>query len=200
MAMLRSNLATRPFYNERLVSLAIVLGIVAVVALTAFNVSQIMSLSKERAVFKAAQEKDDKDAAVVSAGAQAVQRSVDAVRLVALGRQTREANELIDQRTFSWTQFFGHVEQTLPLDARLIAVAPRVARGEFLITMIVNGKAEGDLEDFIEQLLGTGAFYDVSATALNMNDDNTVNGTIVAHYYLAPKALKTAAPAAGKGR
>jgi len=200
MAMLRSNLATRPFYNERLVSMAIILATVGVVLLTAFNVSQIMSLSKERAVFKAAQEKDDKEAAVVSAGAQAVQRSVDSVRLVGLARQTREANDLIDQRTFSWTQFFGHVEQTLPLDARLIAVAPQVNRGEFVINMIVNGKREEDLEDFIDQLLGTGQFYDVSATSLRMNDDNTVNGTLVAHYYLAPKPLKTAGAARGKGR
>jgi hypothetical protein len=198
--MLRSNLATRPFYNERLVSLAIILALVAVVALTAFNVSQIMSLSQERSVFKAAQEKDDREAAVVSAGAQAVQKSVDAVRLVGLARQTREANDLIDQRTFSWTQFFGHVEQTMPLDARLIAVAPKVDRGEFLITMIVNGKSDTDLQDFIDQLLGTGAFYDVSASALQANDDNTVNGTILAHYYLAPKTLKTGTPVGGRGR
>ena len=47
--MLKGNLSTRPFYNERLVSLAF--GLIAVLAffLTVFNAGQLISLSRERA-------------------------------------------------------------------------------------------------------------------------------------------------------
>ena len=36
----------------------------------------------------------------------------------------REANRLIDQRTFSWTEFFNHIEETLPPDVMLTSVRP----------------------------------------------------------------------------
>jgi hypothetical protein len=198
--MLRGNLATRPFYNERLVTLGIVLGVVAVVALSAFNVSQILSLSQQRAAFKAAQSTDDGEAATVSQGTLSVQKSVDQVRLAALARQTREANDLIDERTFSWTIFLDHIEKTLPRDARLLSVAPRVNRGEFEIGMAVNAKRYDDLEEFVDKLLATGVFYDTIAGTTNQNDDNTFTGAIMTRYYLAPKPSKTTRSSSGRGR
>jgi len=187
VALLRGNLATRPFYNERLVSLGLVLGFVGVLALTAFNITEVLSRSRERAAVKQEQERDDRDAAAVLAATASVQKSVDRVRLTGLARQTREANSLIDERTFSWTVFFGYIEQTMPLDARLISVAPRIERGEFLIAMSVNARRSADLEDFIDQLWATGVFYDVAVTSSQRNDDGTFTGAILSRYYLAPK-------------
>ena len=39
--MLRGNLSTRPFYNERFVTIAMVLIALGALALTAFNVSEL---------------------------------------------------------------------------------------------------------------------------------------------------------------
>jgi hypothetical protein len=197
--MLRGNLATRPFYNERLVSLAIVLGVVLVLALTVFNVTQILSLSQQRAAFKADQTRDDGETATVNQGTLSVQKSVDQVRLATLARQTREANDLIDQRTFSWTLFLGQIEQTLPRDARLMSVAPQVNRGEFEITMQVNAKRFEDLEDFVDKLLATSVFYDTIAGSTQQNDDGLFTGRIATRYYLAPKPSKTTRTT-GRGR
>jgi hypothetical protein len=199
MAMLRGNLASRPFYNERLVTLAIVLGVVAVLALTAFNASQILALSRQRAAFKADQARDDGEAATVNQATLSVQKSVDQVRLAALARQTREANDLIDERTFSWTIFLDHIEKTLPIDARLMSVAPRVNRGEFEIGMSVNARKFEDLEDFVDKLLATGVFYDTIAGTTNQNDDGTFTGGIMTRYYLAPRPTK-ATRSTGRGR
>lgn len=199
MPMLRGNLATRPFYNERVVWLGIALGIAAVLALSAFNASQIMSLSSQREGYRADQAREDGEAATINASTLAVQKSVDQVRLATLARQTREANELIDQRTFSWTVFLGFIEQTLPIDARLISVAPRVDRGVFQITMSVNARRFDDLEDLIDQLLATGAFYDTALTNNQRNDDGTFTGNILTRYYLAPAPPKTTRPS-GRGR
>ena len=38
----------------------------------------------------------------------------------------RQANELIDRRTFSWTELFNPFEATLPPDVRITSVRPRV--------------------------------------------------------------------------
>ena len=45
MTMLRTNLATRPFYNERLVHWLIAAAAVLVIAFTAFNVGEYLRLS-----------------------------------------------------------------------------------------------------------------------------------------------------------
>jgi hypothetical protein len=197
--MLKSNLSTRPFYNDRLVSLAILAGLVAGLALTAFNVTQILSLTEERSVYTQQIERDRAEAARIRTAADAVQGSVDQQQLRMLAGSTREANGLIDQRTFSWTGFFETVEQTLPLDARLIAVAPRVERGNILIAVVVVAKSVGDLQAFTEALQNTGEFYDVLVAADQLNDDGTHTATIQTGYLPARAMASPSARSAGRG-
>jgi hypothetical protein len=198
--MLKSNLSTRPFYNDRLVSLAILAGLVAGLALTAFNVTQIRSLTEERSVYTQQIDRDRAEAARIRTAADAVQGSVDQQQLRMLAGSTREANGLIDQRTFSWTGFFETVEQTLPLDARLIAVAPRVERGNILIAVVVVAKSVGDLQAFTEALQNTGEFYDVLVAADQLNDDGTHTATIQTGYLPARAMASPSARSAGRGR
>jgi len=198
--MLKSNLSTRPFYNDRLVSLAILAGLVAGLALTAFNVTQILSLTEERSVYTQQIGRDRAEAARIRTAADAVQGSVDQQQLRMLAGSTREANGLIDQRTFSWTGFFETVEQTLPLDARLIAVAPRVERGNILIAVVVVAKSVGDLQAFTEALQNTGEFYDVLVAADQLNDDGTHTATIQTGYLPARAMASPSARSAGRGR
>ena len=197
--MLKSNLSTRPFYNDRLVSLAILAGLVAGLALTAFNVTQILSLTEERSVYTQQIGRDRAEAARIRTAADAVQGSVDQQQLRMLVGSTREANGLIDQRTFSWTGFFETVEQTLPLDARLIAVAPRVERGNILIAVVVVAKSVGDLQAFTEALQNTGEFYDVLVAADQLNDDGTHTATIQTGYLPARAMASPSARSAGRG-
>jgi len=194
--MLRGNLSTRPFYNERLVTLGLLLAAVVAVALSIFNVSQVLSLSRARAEHKAVQTRDEGEALRVRNEAVALQTSVDSATLKTLAVATREANTLIDQRTFSWTIFFGFIEKTLPLDVRLMSVAPRIERGDFRIVMIVNARRLADVETFIDALIGTGAFYDVTPTEQQRNDDGTFTATMVTGY--VPPVLVKSGTAAGK--
>ena len=183
--MLKGNLSTRPFYNERLVSLIILIAAIAGIALTGFNGVTIYRLSGERSKQKAELDRVAAEAIKSRAAASALEQSLDRSNLLLLAGATSEANALIDQRTFSWTAFLGLVERTLPLDARLIAVAPRVERGVFMIQMQINVKRREDLEAFIDALLATGAFYDVLPSEQQRNDDGTLSATLSAGY-LAP--------------
>jgi hypothetical protein len=180
--MLKGNLSTRPFYNERLVAVLIVAALIVGIALTAFNVTTTVRLSAERTSQRAAHDRVEAEAAKSRASASAVQGTLDRSNLLALAADTNEANTLIDQRTFSWTAFFGLVEKTLPLDARLIAVAPRVERGVFLIVMQLNLKRPEDLEAFMASLAGTGAFYDLLPSEMQRNDDGIYIATLSGGY------------------
>ena len=114
--------------------------------------------------------------------AQKLQQSLDPSNLRTLAAETREANWLIDQRTFSWTEFLGFIERTLPRDARLVAVAPRVERNVFKIVMLVNAKQQGDLETFIEALESTAAFKNVLPTDMTRLEDGTLSITLESTY------------------
>lgn len=142
------------------------------------------------------QTRDEGEALRVRNEAVALQTSVDSATLKTLAVATREANTLIDQRTFSWTIFFGFIEKTLPLDVRLMSVAPRIERGDFRIVMIVNARRLADVETFIDALIGTGAFYDVTPTEQQRNDDGTFTATMVTGY--VPPVLVKSGTTAGK--
>jgi hypothetical protein len=180
--MLKGNLSSRPFYNERLVSMVMIGAALLGVVLTIFNVTALSHLSGERAKQQAEEEQSLSEADRVRQSAQKLQQSLDQSNLRTLADQTREANWLIDQRTFSWTEFLGFIERTLPRDARLVAVAPRVERNVFKIVMLVNAKQQGDLETFIESLESTAAFKNVLPTDMTRLEDGTLSITLESTY------------------
>lgn len=198
--MLRGNLSSRPFYNERLVSAGLALVAIAALALTAFNVSTLYSLSARRSALKAQISVDIGNAQQIARAATRLQQTVQAATLVQLAESTQEANTLIDQRTFSWTNFLGYIEKTMPNDVRLVAVAPRIERGRFKVTMAVVGKRWEDIQQFVEGLYGTGAFLDAIAKATERNEEDGSYRSDVTAFYLPPgqpAVQKTSTPKGG---
>jgi len=188
--MLKGNLATRPFYNERMVALVLLALGLAALALTVFNVQQIRSLSRDRAGLRADIAQNDTEAQRIRAEADTIQRGIDRAELQTLLAATREANSLIEQRAFSWTVFFDYIEGTLPIDVRLVSVQPRVERGQVIVAMLVITRAPRHLKEFVDNLGATRAFENVFVTGQQQNDDGTFGATIETLY--APPA-RTAA-------
>ena len=184
--MVRLNLSTRPFYNERLVTF--VIAIVGVIALgvAAFSVQQIVSLSSKRTALRARIAADDAATNRANIETAAIQKSINQKALKVLALNASLANRLIDERTFSWTVFFGLIGKTLPDDVRIDSVAPSVEKDGVLVLMTVVSKKTDDLATFIERLQSTGAFYDI----LPQQEDATEDGsrrTTVAAKYISPK-------------
>ena len=61
--VLRTNLSTRPFYNERAVHLLLALAAVVVLALTAFNAIRIIALSRQNTELSSLINRDHDEAA-----------------------------------------------------------------------------------------------------------------------------------------
>jgi hypothetical protein len=201
--MLRGNLATRPFYNERLVALVLILVALLAVGASVFNARALIELSRQRATLGSKIDANEKQVAQIRHDADAVQRTVDRKHLQTLVAQTQEANDLIDERTFSWTTLFGVIEKTLPIDVRLVGVAPKIDKDNTLITMVVVSRKPEALEDFVSALEGpaaAGTFYDVIKHADLRNDDGTISATIAAYYLPPSGSLRGTARDTGKGR
>jgi hypothetical protein len=200
--MLRTNLSTRPFYNENIVTAMLALLAVAGLALTAFNVWEIRSLTSERSGFVAQRTRDERMAAQFVATATKQTSTIDKTNLDSLAASTREANTLIDARTFSWTVLFGLLEKTMPMDVRLVAVSPSIDKNQIKLTMIVVAKEDPEIEKFVDALYalqGAGSFYDIVPRQREVADETNpaagVRATIEA-YYLPQQAVPKTMPAA----
>lgn len=185
--MIRTNLSTRPFYNERAVHLAIAAGAVLVAALTVWNVLSVISLSRQQTELSTRINSDHAQAEQLNRMAAEIRGRVNEAELQHVAAAAREANTLIDQRTFSWTMFFNHLETTLPPDVMLNSVRPIFKDGLTRVTMIVLGRRAEDIDEFLEKLEATGAFEDV----VPAQRDNTESGlfrVVVESIYTAEEA------------
>ncbi|MEO8483374.1 MAG: hypothetical protein ABI634_14265 [Acidobacteriota bacterium] len=192
--MLKGNLSTRPFYNERLVTMALAAIAIAAVLLTGYDVRRLIELSGRRSSALAKAEANEREAARIRGQAQALQQAVDRPTLTRLANYTREANTLIEQRTFSWTGVFGHLEKTLPVDVRLVSISPTVVKGTTRLSLGIILRDLNDVSAFIDNLNATGAFYDVGPTEQRQQEDGSFAARIEASYRSERPAPAAAVP------
>lgn len=159
--MLRTNLSTRPFYNERAVHVALALIALLVLGAAAFSATRIVRLSRQNTELSSRAARDQAEADRLSSEAAAIRRAINQGELETVAAAAREANELIDYRTFSWTEFFNYIEDTLPPDVMLVSVRPSVERGQTRVTINVLARRTEDIDEFVEKLEASGAFENV---------------------------------------
>ena len=163
--MLRTNLSTRPFYNERAVHVVLALVGLVVLALTILNLVEVVRLSRQNTVLSGRIREDRSAATDLSRKAREIRQSINQEELKTIVAAAREANTLIDGRTFSWTALFNQLETTLPPEVMLASVRPTIDRGETRITLIVLGRRTADLDEFMEKLSAAAASFKVEEAA-----------------------------------
>ena len=184
--MLQTNLSTRPFYNARAVQT--ILGVLAliVLAVTLFNVVQIVRLTLRQRSLSARAVEAERDAQRLRSEAAVIRSRIDPKQLAVVASQAREANAIIDQRTFSWTELFETFEATLPPDVRITSVQPRLDQsGTFYVGMTVEARRAEDVDAFVEALEKTGAFHDVLPNEEQPNDEGLLEA-VIDGVYVAP--------------
>lgn len=171
--MPRTNLATRPFYNDRAVHLALAAVGLAVAAVLLSGGLRLVELSRTHRVLTMQAEAAEREAAAVSAQAARHERAVPADGPEASNAAAEEVKRLIAARLFSWTAFFNVIERTLPSGVMLTAVRPDADERGTSIDLAVIGRTVADVEEFIRRLEATGRFRDVLARQGERNEDGT---------------------------
>ena len=195
--MIRTNLSTRPFYNERLVRLWLIAVTLAVLAATAFNASRVLRYSRSDTRLATQASHDESRAADLRRQAAQLRASVDPQQVDFAAADARQANDLIDRRTFSWTELFNRFETTLPDDVRIAAVKPRVDRERgIVLTINVSAKTVDDVGTFIKNLEDTGAFADIRPADERNEESGLLTSTLEAVY--TPSAGKPAVRRGGR--
>ena len=193
--MLRTNLATRPFYNDRGVRVGIGIAVIAVAALTTFNAMQVFSLNARNSDMSARAAQAEAQTAQSREQARTITQAMDKGEVTAVHDAAREANLLIEKRAFSWTDLFNRFENTLPPDVRISAVEPQVDReGRLLIAVSAIARRVEDLHAFIDQLETSGGLRDVIPRQQDVMDDGTLRAVIQGYYDQEAVAHAAAAP------
>jgi hypothetical protein len=194
--MLRTNLSTRPFYNVRAVHAALAAAAVIVLLFTLFNAIQIVRLALSQQTLGASAAEAEREAARLRSEAVRIRAQINPEELRVVANEAREANRIIDQRAFSWTELFAHFEATLPPDVRITAVQPRIEENSFIIAVGVEARRAEDLDAFVEALETGGAFRDVLAVKEQTSEQGLIEAIVEANY--VPPA-REAAPASAPG-
>jgi Tfp pilus assembly protein PilN len=185
--MLRTNLSTRPFYNER--GVHGLLGAIAllVIGLTIFSVTQIVLLSRRQSELSAQAEAADARARDLRLRAGRAREALDTKQLEQISARARDANTIIGQRLFSWTDLLNRLETTLPDGVRISVLRPRVASdGGITIQMTVTARTIEDIEIFMAKLEETTAFSGVYPRADSPTEDGLVQATLEGKYAAVP--------------
>jgi hypothetical protein len=184
--MLRTNLSTRPFYNARAVQTLLAVLALLVLAVTLYNVVQIVRLTMQQRSLSARAVQAEREAQQLRREAVGIRARIDPKELNVVAGQAREANAIIDQRTFSWTALFGTFEETLPPDVRITAVQPRLEQnGTFYVGIAVEARRAEDVDAFVEALEKSGAFHNVLPNEEQANDAGLLEA-VIDGVYLAP--------------
>jgi len=196
--VIHTNLSTKPFYNERRVQTLLLIVAVLVVAATSFNVSRVVGYSRSDTRLATQASRDEARAADLRKQAAQLRASVDPKQVDFASADARQANDLIDRRTFSWTELFNQFERTLPDEVRITSVKPR-ADPVYGTVIRINVVARGvdDVSSFMANLEATGAFTNLRPAEEHINDRGELESALETAY--APAAARPAAAPPAKG-
>jgi Tfp pilus assembly protein PilN len=194
--VLRTNLSTRPFYNERAVHVLLGVAALIILVLTAVNLVEVIQLSRQKTELSAAVGRDRSEAERLTKEAVGIRRGIDQDELLQVVSAAREANLLIDRRTFSWTAFFNQIEATMPPDVMLTSVRPSVEDEGTRLSMVVLSRRSEDVDEFMDKLEATGAFEHIIPRRQEETDEGLHRVEIVAWY--VPLSEETASANGGR--
>jgi hypothetical protein len=180
--ILRTNFASRPFYNERAVQTILVALAVLAVLISALNIAGLLALTRRNAGAVEQAERAEAQVRELSQRARDLQRGIDPQALDTLTKAAREANRILDRRTFSWTELFNYLEETLPPDVRLVAVEPQVSDRGVTVSLLVVGRRVADVDAFMENLERSGAFADVAPGDEQVTESNEHQVMVIGRY------------------
>ena len=192
---LRTNLSTRPFYNERAVQAILGLAAVVVVILTIVNMTRLWSLTgTDRRLVAEAQAAESRTEALRADMAR-VRSTVDAGHIAEVAAQAHEANQAIDRRAFSWTQLFNELEVALPHDVRIAGVIPHIDKtGQMIVVLDVQARSVESISQFFDGLEESGAFRNLLSKQERETPDNMIAATLEGIYTPPIERTRASAP------
>ena len=196
--MLGTNLATRPFYNQRAVLLAIGAALLALVGLSAGNIVAFSHLSERERELGGDVRQAEARALDLQQQTRRLRQGLNTEQVESITAAATEANGLIDRRVFSWIDLLGEFERTLPDDVRIVSIAPETDKeGRLVIVVSVLARRAEDVDTFRSALASGTRFTNVVPMRERTNEQGMLEVTLQGRL-AGLAARRTAAPPQGR--
>jgi hypothetical protein len=144
------NLASRPVRNDRLPALLFVAATVLLSCATVYHIRLVRRLMPSRSV-PLQHEVGGLQKEMENLRAQAGRMQAQPVSAVQKN-EWRVIKELVDRRTFWWSELFASLEVALPHNVRIISVTPHIKDGEYQLDLVARAEDVGAGLDFVRVL------------------------------------------------
>lgn len=167
-----ANLAKRPTRNERLPLLLVVVGGLAVLAVTAVHGFEVRRLLGRKTTDL------ERETRQLEGTIQADRAALSSVRVPRPPKETldrwRLCREMVDRRAFAWTELFQALERALPPDVRLESISPRPKAGEVTVELTAVARNHRASQEFFEALRRSPDFRDALPSSIDEKDGQVV--------------------------
>jgi hypothetical protein len=163
----RLNLAARPFVN---LAIPAVLALVALLAVVAFSVANVMVLlATERDTRGITAELDtvQNEIATYRERTAAVRSQIASLDFDTLGNRIDFINGIITRRSMSWTRLFNRLEQLAPANLTMVRITPAVRGDQIELGFNVIVPSQSVIFEFIDRLENSPWFKGVTLVSEN---------------------------------
>lgn len=183
MSIPTGNLSTRPFYNERLVSVVLGVLLIGVIIAAAISIGHAISLSSQYTVLTSRVRHDESKAKTLQKALSAVQNEVSAEETDLITTATREVERVVARRMFSWTELFNRIERTLPVDVMVTAIRPDFFDVQTVsISLDLVGRSVEAIDVFVENLEQSGGFTKLLIRQEELTDTGMYRANLLGYY------------------
>ena len=168
------NLATRPFRNERLPTLALWGALLLLAGLSVKQGLVVADLLSARSV-ELEREVRALDAEAESLRTERANQKAPAPDPAVL-RQWALVSNLVDRRAFSWTDLLGRLEQVLPPGVHLVSIAPTIEKGRVALDFNAVARTPEEGLDLVRALQARKDFAEVFPTGLDKGEEGSELG------------------------
>jgi Tfp pilus assembly protein PilN len=168
------NLATRPFRNERLPTLALWAALGLLLGLSVKHGLVVAELLSARSV-GLEHEVRALDAEAVALRAQRANVNAPNPDAAAV-RQWGLVSNLVDRRAFSWTDLLARLEQVLPPGVHLVSIAPTIQRGQVALDFNAMARSTDEGLELVKALQSRKDFAEVFLTGLDKDKEGSQLG------------------------
>jgi Tfp pilus assembly protein PilN len=179
------NLATDPYINQRPFWVTLTALAVLAVGLTAASIYQGFTIWRRGTAAQERLHDLQKRRADLAAEQKTLEEELRAPATWAVLERAQFFNQLIGQKRLSWTQLFVDLQQTLPAEARVLSLSPRMREdGRLQVDIRMGAANNGAVVEFLEALGQSTKFTEVKLVSQSSEGarEDSVTAQVTAVY------------------
>ena len=179
MADFDLNLSTQPFPAYRLINIAMVCVLIALVAVSAWQAFGFVKYSDMARTIRAEEQTNRVESEALGKRVADLESRLDRPESTAKLNEIGFLNQLILQKSFSWTKLFGVLEEIVPENVHLTNLTPSVTADGVTLKLTVRARSIADVKEFLKRMEMSPVFKSIKVN-LDQKEGGTASNGVAA--------------------